>query len=171
VYAERGITQKRIGYVFDLIYMLNGALLLFQMYRYFDWHFLNLKNPGIFAVFLGLLGSLMLLRVLTMMMIGYVFDRSELFRSFLFHFYIYSKVTGILLIPFIISIPYTREPLTEFLIYGSLLVVGVVSLLRILRVLVFISKNVLLYFYLILYLCTVEILPIAVIIKLMISLT
>jgi hypothetical protein len=171
IYNERGIIHKRIGYIFDLIYLVNGALFLLLIFRFFRWNFLKINDFEIFSASFAFLFTLIFIRNAIMRFIGHFFNRNSLFSEFLYHFYIYTKIIGIVLLPFVLAISYTGDPLNKILIYSALSVIAILYLLRLIRVVLFTIKNVLLLFYLILYLCTLEILPLFVIIKLIISLT
>ena len=170
-YQEKSIINRRVGYLFDIIFFISGALFLLQLYHFYDKDFLDTNNFGIFAISFAFLAALVLLRVMIMTLIGHIFDRFELFKSFLYHYYIFTKVIGIILLPFMAALPYTSGLIHNILLYSALSLVGLIFFLRAVRIIMFIRKNVLLLFYLILYLCTVELLPFAVIIKVILSLT
>ena len=170
-YQEKSIIHRRVGYLFDILYFLSGALFLLQLYHFYDKDFLNSDNFGIFAISFAFLAALVMIRVLIMTLIGHIFNRFELFKSFLYHYYIFTKVIGIILLPFMAALPYTRGAIHNMLLYSALTLVALIIFLRAVRIIMFVRKNVLLLFYLILYLCTVELLPLTVIIKVILSLT
>ncbi len=58
----------------------------------------------------------------------------------------------------------------QVLIFSGVSLVIAVYLIRLFRVIIYVIKNVVLFFYLILYLCTLEILPLLVVIKVLLSL-
>lgn len=168
--SEQSVLQKRFGLAMDLLYLINGSLFLFLL----NLHF----NPGIFPesgievvlISFLLLFSLLLFRVFVMRFTAFLFQRNELFKGFLYHFFIYNKVIGMVITPFLIAIPYSEGPLKEILIYTGVSLIVINQLIRLFRAAVYVFKNVVLFFYLILYLCTLEILPILVVIKVLLSL-
>ncbi len=168
-YNERTVIHKRVNLIFNLIYIVNGSLFLLLLSKFFKWNIIISGDFKLFTSFIGLLLSLMLLRSILMRLIGYIFNRYSLFSEFIFHFFIYNKLLGIALTPFILFIPYTLGLPRIILIYTALFVVGIIYILKIIRVIIFSIKNVVLLFYLILYLCTLEILPVLVILKLIFS--
>jgi len=170
-YSEKTIVQKRISFLFNLFYFINGSLFFLEVYRHYNWEFLDTNNFGIFLVSFACLVVLVLLRIIVMSLTGHIFNRYELFKSFLYHYYTFSKVIGIILTPFVITLPYTSGDAHNILFYCALILTGLILLLRFVRIVVFVRKNVLLIFYLFLYLCAVELLPILVIIKLILSFT
>jgi hypothetical protein len=169
-FRERNIVQVRFGQVLNLLYLINGSLFVLALHHSFKW---NLPLAGDFEIFtasFGILLSLMILRISIMRVIGFIFNRYSLFSESLFHIYLYTKLLGIALIPFIISIPYTSGIAHKILILSAFIVTGIIYLMRIIRQAVFVSKNVVLLLYLILYLCTLEIIPVVLIIKIILSL-
>jgi hypothetical protein len=106
-----------------------------------------------------------------MKVIGYIFNRERMFSAYLYHHFIYNKIAGLAIIPFLFVIPYTKGILQEALIFTGISVIIITQLLRLVRAAIFIINNVVLFFYLILYLCILEIIPILVVIKVIISLT
>lgn len=170
IYKEQSIVQKRFSLGLDLLYLINTSLFLYLLNRFFA--------PGIFEpddvlfVFKAFLFLCLLvfLRIIVMRLTAYIFERSELFLAFLYHYFIFNKVLGMVLIPFLIAIPYTQDTIQEILIYTGVGIVSAIHIIRLFRVVVYVINNVVLLFYLILYLCILEILPVLVVIKLLLSL-
>lgn len=169
-FKDRGLIQKRFDYGFDLLYLINASLFLYLLNRYFNPGIL--KSSGftfVIQAFFVLL-ALIFLRTAIMRSIGFIFNRKELYFGFLYHFFLYNRVLGMLLIPFLIAIPYTTGNLQEIIVFTGISLIIIVYIMRLLRVTIYILRNVVLFFYLILYLCILEILPVLVIIKIIVSL-
>ncbi len=170
VYTDPGIIQKRIFLLFNILYCISGGLYLYLLFSFFGWYPAALNGYTLLLAATGFLSSLMLVRVILLSLTAHIFNRQKLFREYLFHTFLYNKIAGIIVLPFILGIAYSKGLISEILIYASLSAVFAVFILRLLRLLIFIFKNVVLLFYLILYLCTLEILPLLVIARLILSL-
>ena len=170
VYNEAGIVRKHVGYALIGIYNISGALYLFVLSRYFNIIPFGLSGIQLFFFFTGLLLAIMVFRIILTRLIAVIFVSEEKFSEFIYHFYSYNKILGLLLLPFLLFIPYTEGLLQQILVITSLCVVGLVYFTRLIRILIFIIKNVVFLFYLFLYLCVLEILPLLVIIRLVLSL-
>ena len=94
----------------------------------------------------------------------------KIFKEAAFHNSLFNKLIGIVSLPFILIISYISEIYLDIVVYFSLFLLISVNVLRIIRGVKFVMKNVISYFYFILYLCSLEILPILVIIKILHSL-
>lgn len=171
VYNEPGIIQKRIFIFLNIFYYLSLSTFLFILARYFNFHFLGLDGLKMAGVFATILLAYSLFRITVMKITAGLFEQQKLFSQALFHNFLYNKICGIIIIPFILLIAYTRSVYQDISVISGLLALVAVNVTRIIRGIIFTSKTVISLFYFILYLCTLEILPVLVIIKLIFSLS
>lgn len=164
---DRGIVQRRFGIGLDLLYLVNASLFLYLLNSYFDPGIIETEGAWFVLLSFAVLTTLIFLRILTMRLISFLFQQSELFLGFLYHYFIFSKVTGMVLLPFLIAIPYTHGKIQEALIFTGISLIILIQIMRLFRVAFYVIKNVVLLYYLILYLCILEILPVLVIIKIL----
>jgi hypothetical protein len=170
LYEESGLVQKRILRLFFALYLLSAGLYLFVLSDYFGWSWPP-ENPYLkTAFFISIPSGIALVRYLVMSLTGYLFGRQKVFSGYLFHHFINNRMLGILLLPFLLLIPYTEYLLRDVAVYMSLGTAGLIYILKIYRALRYIMKNVIFIFYLILYLCALELMPLLVAIKLILSL-
>ena len=170
LYKDSNQVQKQISRIMLMVYFYSISL--------FTWLIFYKKEvslpewPGIyhFLIILGFFAGMNLLRTIVMNLTGYVFNRYQLFSASLFQQQLYNKLLGIALLPLVFLYAYSGGLLQEVTMYFGILVITMVYILRITRQFIFIYKNVVLLFYLILYLCCLEIVPLLVIFKLIISL-
>ncbi len=170
IYNETGLTGKRVGLTLDIIYLITGALFLYNLFHFFALSPFNLSGIRLLLLSLSALVFFILLRLLLMYLVSILFHQNKIISEFLFHFYLYNKMLGILLIPFLFFIPYTEGILQEVIVYVGIIAVIFVYLFKLVRVILFLLKNVIFIFYLFLYLCVLEIVPFMVIIKFLLSL-
>lgn len=164
-YGEPNQVQKRISRLFDLIYFITTGLYLYMVYNYFNLNWVDIQGFKLFLVFTGILISFSLLRVMLYEIAGWLFDQLKVFNEAIFHNFLYNKFTGIVMVPFILAIAYTNNIFLDIIVYTSLTVFISINILRLARGILFSVKKVFSIFYFILYLCTLEILPVLVIVK------
>jgi len=169
-YSESGIVRKRIGLSLDIIYLISGAMFLLNLFYYYNITLFGISGIRLLAVSLLILLSLIALRLLLMNMVSVLFHVKHCISEFLYHYYLYNKILGLVLIPFLFLIPYTEGFLQDLSFFIAVTAIIVVNLFRVVRIIVFLLKNVIFIFYLILYLCVLEIAPFLIIIKFLISL-
>ncbi len=170
IYNEAGIVRKRVGYYLNILYLLTGSLYLFAISRYFDYSPFELRNMQLFFLCFCILFGFIFYRILITKIISFIFLKEGLFSEFIHHFYVYNKLLGLVLLPFLLLIPYSNESLQQIFVYLSFAIITSLYILRIFRIITFIFKKEVLLFYLFLYLCTLEILPVLVITRIFLSL-
>jgi hypothetical protein len=105
------------------------------------------------------------LRHFTCVITGAASGREEAFREYLLSVYQAYRFAGLFLFAIVILISYTKFLPVNALIISGLIIIGLTYLFRVIRLLIiFINRNISI-FYLILYLCALEILPVLVIAK------
>jgi len=171
LYTEPGVLKKRLFALLNFYYIAVTSIFLWIIAGYFNyspdlpWK-LNLLQ---FIVMVVLLYTFY--RFLIMKLAGFLFRRRELFAEAIYHNLLFNKVTGIVLAPLLFLITYTEGIYQDIAVYFVISAFTALMVLRFIRAILFIYKSVVLLFYFILYLCTLEILPVLVIIKLIFSLS
>ncbi|MBE0655739.1 MAG: DUF4271 domain-containing protein [Bacteroidales bacterium] len=170
VFREAGIVQWRIFAFLNIFYYFSTGTFFYLVLNYFNFHLFGLTGLKLYGAVTGILFGYSLFRLITMKLTGFLFNREKLFNEAIFHNFIYNKISGMVLTLFILLLAYTRGIYQDITLYAGLTVVGGLLLRRFFRMAIFIHKSVVLLFYFILYLCSLEIIPVLVIIKLIFSL-
>lgn len=171
LFKDANSVQKRISLVFFLFYFLNLSVYLFLIFDYFDYSPADLQDFRLISGIFGFLVALVIWRYMISHLVAIVFNRKKLFAEALFQNFLFNRLSGLIVLPFILIISYTKGIYADISIYLSLGILGLVNILRLVRGVKFIFKNLISYFYLILYLCSLEILPFLVVIKIIVSLS
>lgn len=167
---EYGLSN-RVSMGLSLLYFMIFSLFLYQVatyYGHFDLH--KKAGPELYFKVFGGVVVLQALKLLVVRMLGKVFRTEAAVNEYIFTIFLYNKALGLFLFPVTISIAFvTLIPVPYFIIAGWI-IVSIVLVYRTLRALASgiqmagISK-----YYLFLYLCTLELLPLIVLIKVFIS--
>ncbi|MDR1672998.1 MAG: DUF4271 domain-containing protein [Bacteroidales bacterium] len=91
--------------------------------------------------------------------IGHIFLFQSVARDYAYNVLLCSRVTGIVIFPFVLLIPFVAGWFAHIPVYAALAVAGGIYLLRLFRFFQIIHAKKVPAFYFILYLCTLEILP------------
>ncbi len=113
----------------------------------------------IFAEFLGIYIAYSILKILAIWLISITFKNPETAREYIQNILIYNLVLGILLLPLLLLITYTHYQL--FLYLAGALVLLILGLRFIRGIAIGLADPKFSLFHLFLYLCTLEILPLA----------
>lgn len=148
-----------------LLFFINGGIFSFLVARHFSW------VPHEFSILLYCmlgLGVIFLGKHIILKVVETIFPVSKEIRQYSFTIVIFSIILGVILIPFNILIAYAPPAIATIALYGALLAVLALYLFRGLRSLFIASKYLTLHkFHFFMYLCTVEIAPVLILLKLL----
>jgi hypothetical protein len=140
------------------------------LFSYFAAYYFNLIPPGIsgllfWLISLAIIISAVTLRHIICLITGNISGEKEVFSEYLLGVYQSYRFSAFFLFVLVIIISYTSMlPVRGSLISGFI-VLGIMYMIRVLRLLIiFINRNISI-FYLILYLCALEILPVLISVK------
>lgn len=166
VREESNILRSRIFHFMNLLFFISLALFVTQWFDYQNWDLWGLNGILLFLAFFGFVIVVYSLRAALMAVIDFLFLAKGDFMYYTNTIFIYNRMIGLLLLPLIAVIPFIDPQVTPWLFYAGLIVIVFFYIFRIFRGLNFGIKNRLSIFYLILYLCALEILPLLVLYKL-----
>jgi hypothetical protein len=164
---EGNIMREFFIYPLLLIYFTSLSLLISNILHYFFYFEITI-NQGLLVfliVFLFFIFKTSLIKI-----IGWVFQTNKETFEYLINYMIFSIVIGVFLFPSVFFLIYTTHFISVFLLYVVLIIFAIISVYRAIRGLVIgLSFERYRLYYLFLYLCTVEILPLCISVKLLIN--
>lgn len=169
VFRERQAGVLLPFLIFYCLFFYNLALFTFLITDYYELP-LNLGPlPTFLYLFLGIclifFGKHLLLRI-----VGYIFPVDQELRKYSFTIMIFGIITGFFLLLANLLIAYGPDSLTKYAIYISLIIFALIYFFRTIRGL-FIANKFLWFhkFHFLLYICTVEIAPAIIVLKLILN--
>jgi hypothetical protein len=157
---DQGIFSKRVGLVLNINFLFIGGLFIYLVLTHFNINPLSLKPFYAYILYTSVLTILLLIRYILTTLTGYIFNQQVYFREYLYHILIIYKNLGIFFIPIVFCIAYIQENLRIYVIICALVLIALAYLFRFIKGFQLIIKKDVLIFYLILYLCILEILPV-----------
>lgn len=171
LHLEPGIVKKRIFIFLNSLYYLSSGLFLYLIGEYFEFRVAELEG----AVFYGAITLFLILsdilKIIAIKITGSVFSIQDLLREALFHRFLFKKIFAILVVPMLFFMAFSMGITHDIAMISGIVMFFGIRLLNLYHETIFIYKSVVLFFYFILYLCCLEILPLLVVIKLVISLS
>lgn len=114
--------------------------------------------------------TLFLFKQFTLILIRWIFPVESDIRRYIFLMIIFSIMIGALLVPANLLITYGPDGSTDYVLWGTIILIGLVYLLRTIRSLFIANKQLLFHrFHFLLYICTVEIAPVAIMVRLILN--
>jgi len=151
--------------ILNLVSFLIIGLFVYSAASYYDFIPAGFKGITIWLIALGIISSAVTLRHITCVITGVTSGEQEVFMKYLLGIYQSYRFGALFLFVIIILMSYTRFLPVRDLIISGIIVLGLMYLLRVIRLfIIFLNRNISI-FYLILYLCALEILPVLIVVK------
>ncbi len=180
-FTNRGINQlsrdgdlfkERISIALFTVYVITFSMFCFQLMRYF----FNIKAFGFYNIvtFLKILASIFILLFVKWMIskfIAHVFKNQIASNIFLLNSLVFNIVSGVFLLPLVILNFYSNPFISKLILPFVVIMLLLFNTIRYIRyIIIGISYSKFSQLYLFLYLCTLEILPVLILIKISIGL-
>lgn len=167
LFREKVSTLFNISFRLDLFYTVVSGLFIYQVVDYYSEFSINesMLYCGLIIVAFSIYTAL---KFLLYRISGVIFDISAEIREYLFHAKTGNRVMGIILFPVVLFLFIIQGNFTELLLYIGIILTVILAIINILRGMIIIAEKVFSVYYLILYLCTLEILPILLMWKILI---
>ncbi|RUT78816.1 DUF4271 domain-containing protein [Ancylomarina longa] len=167
LFLEKNLRNLRGSIFMNSLFFVNAALFLVQYYEEIGNRAPQKINPLLFLLFLIGLLIIYAAKYVFIMSVGYIFKSLKESREYLHTVFIYNKNLGVFLLPITLSVPFINEYAISLLLYTGLILTIGFYILRLNRGLKILIRKHVSIFYMILYLCALEILPLVMIYKLM----
>jgi len=153
----------RISMGLNAVFVLSMSLFLYQIMQYYKVEMPYADTVSSFLIILGVVFIIYPLKSLGLRLIGWVFNDSEKFKEYIFNVFLINKILGLALVPIVTLVAYMTSGQGMLFKLGAMLVI-VLYIYRLIRG-YSIGRAVanLSQFYIFLYLCTLEILPLIVV--------
>jgi len=165
MYNDNSQLQRQLDSILNVFFFLNIAFLLLLLENHFKVFPFGLEGFVLFLLNFSALLAYFLLRAALMGISGFLFNSSNIFREYSYHISNYNKMAGIVSAPFLLALVYTPENIRNYLFWFVLALILLIYILRIIRGLIFSWKRNIFIFYMFLYLCALEIVPLLLLFK------
>lgn len=170
LYREKNSLMEKASFMVNLLFLSNISIFIIQLYLFYEVDIAGIENYMFYFIVIGSFVALYIFRALTSSMTGFLFLKQNVFSEFFHNVNIYTKNTGLFLLPVVITLQFLSYDYLPFIVYTGIFVVVILYLLHIVRSFqIFIRKNVSIS-YMILYLCAFEFSPFLIIYKIVFSL-
>lgn len=145
---------------FILSFSLMSTLLIFKQ------HLLPISFWQVYFYICLFFLALYLCKYLCLQIVGFIFNTNELINTYVFVVFMINKVLGILLLPFILLLAFSKPAFNSFSIIGAAILTLLLFLYRYLFSLTSVRNKLhISSFHFFLYLCAFEILPLLILYK------
>ena len=159
---EGNSVSYRVNTFLNFVFYMNFAMFLFLSIKLLGYD-VKLQEWKIYLLIFSLLLIIYTGKSFVFNILGFIFNNKSSVNEYITNIGIYNKILGVFLFPIIIAIPYISLQFKLPLMYIGIIAIGLSLIFRFLRAFQIAFKIKLSIFYLILYLCALEILPILII--------
>lgn len=153
------------SFVMGALFYLNCSIFVFEILLASGHSFPDINSLLIILIIFAFLFMLFSVKILTYRIIAHIFETKDKVNEYLMGSSVMSKAYGILILPFIIFIPFVGESIQIYLIKAGLALFILLYLIQIGRGIRIILSHTFSLYYIILYLCALEFLPLAILFK------
>ena len=162
---EGNLFNERIGLILFLVYLAMMSMFVYQALPLYNIS-IDLPPSLVYASILGFFLGLWFLKVFMIKTLSLLFNTDDNSRNILSNMYLYNLFAGIVLLPIVTCMAFAN---LEIFFYIGLTIIAFIYILRIIREsIIGITLIKFSVFHLILYLCTLEILPMVVLAKILV---
>ena len=167
IVRDENILVQRASVYLSFSFYLVAALFLYLVSIHYGWSMGGLGTGfSRFIFFAILVSAFYTLKFLILKFCGWLFDQDRETATYIFNTFLINNVLSIVMLPIIVLLAYHQGLHASVLITISLILVGLAFLYRIYRgILVGVNAPGFSPLYLFLYLCTLEIAPLVVLIR------
>jgi hypothetical protein len=159
LFQERNVLQRRVSIILDFIYIIVTAVFVFELIEYTGFAGTGMTGFNLFLLLINILMLYSVLRIIILRLTGTLFLVTPLFSEYIHNTFVVNKGLGILLFPIVIMAHYMPYKMIPVILILGVTLYSVAMLYKSFRAYQIIIRRDVLIFYLILYLCTLEILP------------
>lgn len=165
LYREDYRLTKSMSVLLSTAFVMVMAFLLHVVNSYFGFILPDVPPLKQFLFFTTVILLMYIVKLSVNYFIAFSTLNQELYNEYMFNVFIFSQTLGVILLPLVICIQFSRYP-TEWFLYPAIVLCGLFYLLRFVRgfILSVAEQNVGII-YIFLYLCALEILPLLVLTK------
>jgi len=165
LFLDKSTLTRKAFLIMDFVFYVNAGLFIYLSTQYFNLTLVHPDGIKAFLIFTGFVFTFYLLRYITVKIVGYISQTHKIFAEYLHNIFIYTRITGFVLLPFLLAIPYADYHLTPVTIFAGAGIIILGYILSIIRgIKIFTIKKISLL-YLFLYLCILEFIPVLVFFK------
>jgi hypothetical protein len=159
LFEERNVLLQRVSIVLDFIYIVVFSIFVFEWIDYHQYSGPRMSGFNLFLLLINILMIYTLLRIVVLRLVGSLFLVRPLFLEYIHNTFVINKGLGIILFPMVIMAQYLPYKIIPVVLWLGIIALGAGILFKAIRAYQIIIRRDILLFYLILYLCTLEILP------------
>lgn len=167
MFQEKNTSTLQGAFQLDVIFYLLFSAFIFQLFNFFSIQ-LPYGNLKLYLFSLGLISVYFLSKKLIYRFLGFLVEKPAETGEFLYNMDNFARVAGIVLLPVVTVIAFYPFSNLAVPVFSGVILVAAIYFLLIIRGFIILLKKQFSIFYLFLYFCTLEILPLVLLYKILV---
>lgn len=157
---------NRVTIFLSTLFVLTFALFVSQVANYYGFFIRDNQFLFFIKVALIIIGAYGL-KMLSVRIFGFILQKQKEANDYAMTVFLFCNTLGLFMLPIVVCLAFVRQVPSEFFIYCGFIIFGSFLCIRLLRgIIIGLNSLRISKFYLFLYLCTLEILPFVIMVKL-----
>jgi len=169
MYSSVNMRNSKPSFVLSVLFVFNTGIFIFESLTFYQQTIWGQEGVLLLLLLWGMILLFTLIKNSLYRFTGFVFDKGLVVGEYLFNASLLSKVFAIALVPIIAFIPYVNLWLVPNLIKIGALMFIILYILQLIRGSRIFLQNTFSVFYMFLYFCALEILPLVILYKILVS--
>lgn len=165
LFRDKNALFRNLSLILQVLCPINIGLLVYFLIDFYNFNHISTFPLASIALYSLIVFLFFKLKNILYKFLGVLFKVQEDFHEIQHHMNVFVQTIGIVLLPFIVSMPFIEDNLKNYFLLALFLITGIFVLLFFFRGFQIVSRKQVPIFFLILYLCAVEFLPVALLIK------
>lgn len=161
LFNDNSVLQKQLDNVLNVFCLFSTGLILYVVEIRYGFEPYGVAGGYLYLLNLAFLLLLFLARVFVVNTAGFLFNRIRIYREYLYNVFIFNKLMGLAALPLLVFVVYTDGIVQEIFQWITLAAILTIVIMRLIRGVFFSFKKEVSIFYMFLYLCALEIAPLA----------
>ncbi len=167
LFQEKNTSDLQGAFQLDILFYLVFSVFTFQLLNFFQVD-LPFENGRLFLFSIGLIVAYFLIKKLIYRFFGFLIEKAGETKEYLFNMNNFTRVAGIVLFPVVTVIAFYPFSNIKVPVFSGIFLVGTIYFLLITRGFTILLNKQFSIFYLFLYFCTLEFLPLVLLYKILV---
>lgn len=168
LFSTANLQNEKPSWALNVLFFLSTSMLIFEFAHIGGKSPEQLSDPVFFMIVIAGIIGYFSLKTILYRFVAFVFDSEQATKEYLFNANMLSKVFGLACLPIVSIVPFVDNLTAGFLIKAGIVLFILMYIIQLLRGAKIILYSPLSIFYMFLYFCALEILPLSILIKVMI---
>jgi len=164
---DENLLLQKASVLLTAVFYIGAALFIYQVSTFYNF-LPDFFGTGFsrFLLIALMVATIYSFKFFILKIVGFIFKIDKLIAAYIFNIFLINNLLGIILLPVVIAIAFTNPTYALILLRVTIAIAIFLYLFRLIRgVMIGLSYSVLSGFYLLLYICSLEIVPLLIIIK------